>query len=84
VDQVLSGQRCPPLSLEGASTAQWVLMDFGDVVAHVFLSDVRDHYALEKLWADARRVSLTAPPPAAPGAPVRPARRRVARAREAR
>jgi len=84
VDQVLSGQRRPPLSVEGASTAQWVLMDFGDVVAHVFLSGVRDHYALEKLWADARRVSLTASAPAAPGTPVRSGLRRIARVREAR
>lgn len=35
-------------------------MDFGDVVAHVFRKDVREHYALEKLWADAKRVRLPA------------------------
>lgn len=33
-------------------------MDFGDVVAHVFRADVRTHYALEKLWGDAKRLRL--------------------------
>ena len=65
VDRVLSGQRTPPLSIEGSSSSQWVLMDFGDVVAHVFRSDIRDHYALEKLWGDAKRVRLPAQKPSA-------------------
>jgi ribosome-associated protein len=39
-------------------------MDWGDVVAHVFRSDVRAHYNLEKLWADAKRVPV--PPPTQP------------------
>jgi ribosome-associated protein len=38
-------------------------MDFGDVVAHVFRSDVRAHYALEKLWGDANRVRLPSQKP---------------------
>lgn len=55
---MLSGQRHPPLSVEGGSTSQWILMDFGDVVAHIFRSDIRKHYGLEKLWSDAKRVRL--------------------------
>ena len=35
-------------------------MDFGDVVVHIFRSDIRDHYGLEKLWSDAKRVRLPA------------------------
>ncbi|MDH4301391.1 MAG: ribosome silencing factor [Nitrospira sp.] len=61
------GQR--PLSIEGTASGQWVLIDFGDVVAHVMRQDSRSHYALERLWSDARRVTipdetstLTAPP----------------------
>ena len=42
------------VSIEGLSTSQWILMDFGDVVVHVFRSDIREHYGLEKLWSDAR------------------------------
>lgn len=50
------GQR--PLSIEGTSSGQWVLIDFGDVVAHVMRQDARVHYALERLWSDAQRVSV--------------------------
>ena len=50
------GQR--PLSLEGTTTGQWVLIDFGDVVAHVFRQDTRSHYALERLWSDARSIPV--------------------------
>lgn len=35
-------------------------MDFGDVVVHIFLKDIREHYALERLWGDATRVRLPA------------------------
>jgi ribosome-associated protein len=50
------GQR--PLSLEGTTSGQWVLIDFGDVVAHVFREDTRSHYALERLWSDARQIPI--------------------------
>lgn len=74
IDHELSVARTPPLSIEGASTAQWVLLDCGDVVAHVFRSDIREHYGLEKLWIDAKRVRLPArltETPIAPSTPVR-------------
>ncbi len=58
VDQMLSVRRHPPLSVEGRTTSQWILMDFGDVVLHVFKADVREHYGLERLWSDARRVPV--------------------------
>jgi ribosome-associated protein len=44
-----------PLRLEGVREAQWVLMDYGDFVVHVFRSDVREFYDLERLWSDAPR-----------------------------
>lgn len=43
----------PALSLEGADTANWILMDYGDVVFHVFQEEARRFYALERLWGDA-------------------------------
>lgn len=42
-----------PFGVEGLSGARWVLVDFGDVIAHVFTPDERDYYKLERLWGDA-------------------------------
>jgi ribosome-associated protein len=73
VDDVLSDSGPGALSIEGKASSQWVLMDFGDVVVHIFRQDARHHYGLERLWADARRVCIpgyTPPPMAAPKAAV--------------
>jgi ribosome-associated protein len=43
----------PALSVEGAETASWILMDYGDVIFHVFQEEARRFYALERLWGDA-------------------------------
>jgi ribosome-associated protein len=51
----LSGNQ-KPLRIEGRNERRWVLMDYGDVVIHVFLQEVRDYYELERLWADVARV----------------------------
>lgn len=68
VREVLSRMGQRPLSLEGTSSGQWVLIDFGEVVAHVFRQDARSHYALERLWSDAR--SIPVPGDASPSATV--------------
>lgn len=43
---------------EGEREAKWILLDFGDIVAHIFQPDERGFYRLEKLWSDAGRVAL--------------------------
>lgn len=53
-----------PLSVEGGRSGQWVLLDYGDVVVHVFYGPMREHYDLERLWSRARRCELPAEPPA--------------------
>ncbi|HEY8081305.1 MAG TPA: ribosome silencing factor [Acidimicrobiales bacterium] len=44
-----------PIRVEGLSDAKWVLLDFGDVVVHVFDEETRDYYDLEHLWSVAKR-----------------------------
>jgi ribosome-associated protein len=44
-----------PLRVEGLDDARWVLLDFGDIVVHVFLDEVRTYYELERLWGDVPR-----------------------------
>lgn len=50
-----------PHSIEGLRDLQWVLMDYGDFVVHVFQEDTRDFYDLEHLWGDAPRVAWEEP-----------------------
>lgn len=42
-----------PLGVEGLPSAHWVLVDFGDVIVHVFTPEEREYYKLERLWGDA-------------------------------
>jgi ribosome-associated protein len=47
-----------PLSINGLQEGGWVLLDFGDIVVHVFHQPVRDLYDLESLWSDAPKVDI--------------------------
>lgn len=51
-----SGKR--PLHIEGYSSAEWILLDYGDFIVHVFGQASRRFYDLERLWRDARRVEV--------------------------
>ena len=50
-----------PRTIEGLSIGHWVLMDYGDVVVHIFLESVRTFYDLERLWGRAPVVTLPEP-----------------------
>jgi ribosome-associated protein len=50
-----------PRSVEGLGDASWVLMDYGDVVVHVFLDETRAYYDLDRLWSDVPRTHLDVP-----------------------
>jgi ribosome-associated protein len=50
-------EKVRPLHVEGYNRGQWVLIDFGDFVVHVFQEDPRRFYALERLWGDAPDVT---------------------------
>ena len=57
VQEKLRARRVRPLHVEGYNRAQWVLIDYGDLVVHVFLEETRRYYALERLWGDAPDVT---------------------------
>jgi ribosome-associated protein len=48
-----------PIGREGITSARWILLDYDDVVIHVFLEETRDYYELEKLWLDAPRIDVS-------------------------
>lgn len=64
VVEAMAAEGTKPLGIEGDSQGHWVLLDFGDVVVHVFYHPLREFYDLEGLWLDAPRVRLDVPPEA--------------------
>jgi ribosome-associated protein len=60
IEEAMRKKKHAPLSMEGLSAATWVLMDFGDVVVHVFQEESRAVYDIEGLWIDAGRVPVPA------------------------
>lgn len=56
----LEEQQVSALGVEGYPESRWVLLDYGDVVIHIFAEEERGFYDLERLWSDAPRVAATA------------------------
>ncbi len=59
---VRKGTPTKPWHIEGLENQNWVLLDYVDVVLHIFKTQARDFYSLEKLWADAPTVEITDEP----------------------
>ncbi len=57
VDAALRSEGVRPLHVEGYNRAQWVLLDYGDLVVHIFQEETRRFYGLERLWGDAPDVT---------------------------
>ncbi len=53
IEDKMGEEGCFYTHKEGYQDARWILMDYGDIVAHIFLEEERDFYNLEQLWADA-------------------------------
>ena len=47
-----------PISEDGFPASQWIILDYGDVIVHLFQGEKREFYALESLWSDAKSVTL--------------------------
>jgi ribosome-associated protein len=54
----LAARGAQPLGVEGETEGRWALLDFGDLIVHVFQREVREAYALERLWSDASEIRL--------------------------
>jgi len=61
IEENLGRRGIRPLSVEGYTRGQWVVVDYGDVVVHVFYEPVREFYDLDRLWARAPRLRLPEP-----------------------
>jgi len=53
------------VSIEGYQNAEWILVDYGDFLVHIFSEKSREYYQLERLWRHAKDVEIPAPEPAA-------------------
>jgi ribosome-associated protein len=58
IDFRLSAERVFPHHIEGLPACHWVLMDYGDIVVHVFDDEAREYYDLDGLWGDAPKVAV--------------------------
>lgn len=58
VQQNLKAKGINSLGIEGLREGHWILMDYGDVIIHVFYAPIRTYYDLEGLWSDAERIEL--------------------------
>jgi len=58
IESYLKERGIKPLGIEGLREGHWVLMDYGDVIIHIFYKPIREFYDLEGLWADARRIDI--------------------------
>lgn len=58
VEEVLKERECYPKQIEGYQTANWILMDYSDVIIHVFSEEDRLFYDLERIWRDGKMMEI--------------------------
>jgi len=58
VERELKEKDIRPESIEGRENAEWILMDYGNFIIHIFSREAREYYSLEKLWGDAPRLDF--------------------------
>lgn len=58
VEEAMDLKKEPLLKKEGKQGLNWILLDYGDVICHIFYQETREFYGLEKLWADAAEVDI--------------------------
>ena len=58
IEESLKKFRILPIGIEGEKSGKWVLMDYGDVIIHIFYEPTREFYDIERLWSDAPRIKV--------------------------
>lgn len=58
IEENLGKEKVFPLGIEGETSGEWILMDYGHFIIHIFSIRAREYYALEKLWGDAPFLSI--------------------------
>jgi ribosome-associated protein len=58
IETDLKARGLRPIGVEGAHHGEWILLDYGSFIVHVFSRSARDYYALEKLWGDAPKIAV--------------------------
>ncbi|MDO5713630.1 MAG: ribosome silencing factor [Tissierellia bacterium] len=52
IDDKMAKAGCPRLNMEGQSSGRWIILDYGDIIVHVFHKEEREYYGLERLWQE--------------------------------
>jgi len=58
IRETLKNLNIVPLGVEGEQTGRWILMDYGDIVVHIFYEPVREFYDIDSLWSDAPKMEI--------------------------
>lgn len=58
IDDQMSKLGFEPRRIEGYQSASWILLDYVDVIVHIFYKETREFYSLERLWADVKQIEL--------------------------
>jgi len=83
LDREVASKRMKSAETEGLGEGQWILLDYNDVIVHIFHHEVRSHYDLEGLWHDAPRLDLSQPPPVVAEVAVKKPKKRAEKAAKA-
>ena len=59
-EQIEAKYQLTPLRVQGKSDARWIVIDYGDVIAHIFMQEEREYYNLEAFWGHAERIEFSA------------------------
>ena len=62
IEEALKAKKIRPTHVEGYQRAEWILLDYFDFVVHVFSSNARQFYGLERLWGEASRIEIADTP----------------------